>query len=371
MENRVETAFLDSRDKYLSFVTATDEKVRVAFCLARVLERMTLPPAGAPFFALDAGTGEGTVAATFLAAVHKRMPQKPVVFVGKEISVDDVCILLNYLPDRFAEHKQLVFHVTNLSYAELADPAAAGAVHVKRALRGTTSHEFGMQLMTMAPFVKEHWALDVRAGRMTPRRKVILTLYRRDQTEFMTPLLIPPARFELIIASQAFRLRRAPESVAQGVVAPLLRLLGSGGRMGLVYSSGRDFSREVLRRLYPEVDPYRFAAPGTLLVAARQLPELAGVRTRVGALRYGFINLYVGRSAFSLGNVMSLWKAVTYVGQLSDAETAAAPLDARMEAELTAMLAGREDLFFENNVILFSRPQSSTIEPAEGRSVLK
>ena len=351
--NRARREFFDSRDKYLSFVHATDEKIRIAFYLARELSRMGPPASGRPFYMLDAGTGEGTVMATFLTALHKRMPKTPIVVTGKEISIDDICILLSYLPDRFAEHKTLVVRLTNMTYADLSNPKVT-CRHIKKEIRGDTSHDFGLQLMNMADLIKKHWALDVRDGRLIPREKVMLTLYRRDQRDKLGALP-PPRSYDFVIAAQPFRLRRAPAEVAKGVVAPLLRLMSDGGRMVLVYASGHDFSRPLLRLLYPEVRPYIYAAPQKLLTALKKLPESTGVRTREDMMHYGFINLYAERREFTLGNIMTLWKAVCYVGQISDAETGATPFNKQVEQKISGHLAGAGDMLFANNVIVFSR----------------
>ena len=359
MDKTTQTAFFDSRDKYLSFVQATDEKVRIAFYLARVLQRWRAPKAAQPFYILDAGTGEGTVLATFLTAVHKRMPDTPVVALGKEISIDDICILLSYLSDRFAEHKRLVVHLTNLSYSELAAPGKVRYTRVCKAINGKTSHDFGLQLMNMADFVKKHWQLDTdKHGRLIPRQKIVLTLYRKDQPQ-LKPLFartrLLPRTYDFMIAAQPFRLRREPAQVARKVIAPLLSLLAVGGRMTLVYSSGRDFTQPLLRALYPAVQPYANGAPARLLAELERLPVFATVRARLDTLRYGFINLYLGRRYFSLGNILSLWKVVTYVGQISEAEENTSPFEAVMERKMRARLAKIKDLSFTNNVIVFSK----------------
>lgn len=356
--HKVRSEFFDSRDKYLSFVHTTDEKVRIAFYLARQLRGVRPPPVSQAFYLLDAGTGEGTILATFLTALHDKMPQTPLVVTGKEISLDDICILLGYLPDRFAEHKPLVVHLTNMTYRELAHTPAAEVKHIRKGLSGGNAHAFGLQLMNMTELVKQHWALEVQDGKVRPRQKVILTLYRRDQRTALRPFLMSrqlAPHYDFIIAAQPFRLRRAPAQVAAGVVAPLLRLLGSGGRMVLVYASGRDFTKPLLRLLYPALQPYRHAAPHKLLAAVRKLPAAAGVAHRVETLRYRLINLYLGRREFSLGNILSLWKVVTYVGQISDAEATDSPLSRTMEKKMGAHLARAKDLSFCNNVIVFRK----------------
>ena len=351
--------FFDSRDKYLSFVRATDEKIKIAFYLAR---RIGKPNPAAPYYILDAGAGEGTVISTFLTALHKKIPKTPVVVCAKEISIDDICILLSYLPDRFAEHKTLVFHITNLTYREMQNPGEVRFLHVKKELRGEVSHDFGLQLMNMAGVIKKHWALEESGGALRPRKKVALTLYRKDQKTALAAALGGaaarpklPRRFDFIIASQPFRLRRPPAETAAFVLAPLVNMLKEGGRMILIYASGRDFSRPLLRFLYPQIAPYQNAAPGTLLRALKKIPGCAAVAARASSLRYGFINLYLGRKNFSLGNIYSLWSAVAYVGQISDSEQQRAGAD--IPQKMRQKLARVKNMTFSNHVIHFSAPR--------------
>ena len=98
--------FFDSRDKYLSFVNSTNEKSKIAFYLFERIEKISTR---SPIFnVLDAGTGEGTIISTFLSGLHKYLPNKPIFVVGKEISIDDINVLLSFLGDRFAEHLSLI-----------------------------------------------------------------------------------------------------------------------------------------------------------------------------------------------------------------------------------------------------------------------
>ncbi|MGI9306555.1 MAG: hypothetical protein ACR2P5_04545, partial [Gammaproteobacteria bacterium] len=324
------------------------------------------PPPDAPYYVLDAGAGEGTVISTFLTALHKKIPRAPVAVAAKEISIDDICILLGYLPDRFAEHKLLAFHITNLSYREMAAPEKAKFLHVKKELRGDTSHDFGLQLMNMAGFVKKHWALEAAeaGGVLRPRRKIVLSIYRKDQKTALAKILPPhapplPREFDFVIASHPMRLRRPPAETAALVVAPLLQMVRAGGKMILSYASGRDFSRALLRFLYPKTTPYQYAAPGFLLRALTKIPSCAAVAraARVSSFRYGFINLYLGRKNFSLGNILSLWKAVAYVGQISETEQRAAgglDLPRRMREKLAAV----KDMSFANYAVHFRKPRA-------------
>ena len=60
-----------------------------------------------------------------MRATHKLFPTVPLFVVAKEISLEDVRLGLEKLPDRLFEHPATVFVVTNLNYARGAAADAA------------------------------------------------------------------------------------------------------------------------------------------------------------------------------------------------------------------------------------------------------
>src|ERR1700744_4921312 len=108
--------FYDNRQKYLAFVTTCNEKSAIAH---RATHEVTLlrptPPAVRIF---DAGMGDGTVITRVMRATHWLFSTIPQFVVAKEISLEDVRLGLEKLPDRLFEHPSTVFVVTNLNYAE-------------------------------------------------------------------------------------------------------------------------------------------------------------------------------------------------------------------------------------------------------------
>ena len=97
------------------------------------------PPALRVF---DAGCGDGTVLARVMRSMHTRFPHMPFYIAGKELSVEDVRLTLDKVPDRLFEHPATVFVLTNMYYAEApwltpASPAAAaGMIWHEVPLRG-------------------------------------------------------------------------------------------------------------------------------------------------------------------------------------------------------------------------------------------
>src|SRR5205814_9335082 len=76
-----------------------------------------------------AGVCDGTVLARVMRSMHARFPHMPFYIAGKELSLEDVRLTLEKVPDRLFEHPATVFVLTNMHYAEApwltpASPAA-------------------------------------------------------------------------------------------------------------------------------------------------------------------------------------------------------------------------------------------------------
>ena len=148
--------FFDNRQKYLLFVNTCSEKWvvanRVALELANIHPR---PPAVRVF---DAGMGDGTVLTRVMRAMHHKYPNMPFYISGKEISLEDIRLTLEKMPDRFFEHPSTVLVLTNMYYSEapwltVKSAAAAGSlVWNEVALTGNTSHDFEEQITGLAGF---------------------------------------------------------------------------------------------------------------------------------------------------------------------------------------------------------------------------
>ena len=62
--------------------------------------------------------GDGSLLMSVMRQCHQKMPHIPMLISTKEISLEDVRLGLEKLPDRFVEHKNMVFVISNLNYVE-------------------------------------------------------------------------------------------------------------------------------------------------------------------------------------------------------------------------------------------------------------
>src|SRR5258708_544094 len=258
--------FFENRQKYLLFVHTCSEKrviaERVALELASIHPR---PPALRVF---DAGVGDGTVLARVLRSMHGRFPHMPFYIAGKELSLEDVRLTLEKVPDRLFEHPATVFMLTNMYYAEApwlapASPAAAASmIWHEVALRGASSGEFEAQIAELGPFLEQNWRANVspRSGMPVYERPVAIVLYREDH-RFLLDSIIPragrsEANFDLIIASQPYRAKSSVNFRAKRIIAPLARALRAGGRLIGIHSHGQDPGIEIIQAVWPGENPF-------------------------------------------------------------------------------------------------------------------
>ena len=271
--------FFDNREKYLLFVTTCSEKWAIGQRIGAEFEALRPEPPALRVF--DAGTGDGTVMASALRQLHGHFPTMPFLVVGKEISLEDVRLTLEKLPDRFSEHPQTVVALTNLSYREApwlrpADADARSRVNWREfALEGHTAHEFDRQIADLRPVLADWW--KVRTSRATGNpvyvEPSVIVLYRSDHRFTLDAVIprpdTPVGGYDLVIAAQPFRARHTAEHKVRLVLEPLAASLATGGRMITIQSTGQDPGMEIIRRVWPGEEPFQTPGTGDRAGAAR------------------------------------------------------------------------------------------------------
>jgi SAM-dependent methyltransferase len=366
--------FYDNRQKYLMFVNTCSEKWEVAERVERELDKLTPAPPAVRFF--DAGMGDGTVLARVLRAMHRRFPRTPLYVAGKEISLEDVRLTLDKMPDRFFEHPELVLAITNISYAEAPwlvpnkPDARARMVWKTIPLRGETSADFEKQILDLQPFLAEHWKTRTAPnGSMVPETPTTLVFYR-ESCAFMLDAVIPRqdsprADFDLALASQPFRLRASTEFKAKRVLAPLARALRPGGRLLGIHSAGNDPALEIVQRVWPGEDPFT-ASRRDLLDATREaLGAEAGsfrfepLHNSEALFRYEMHTLpdEIDRESESIGTstLLAAWNAATYVAQIDDDRLANAMSNSAYLDATRAVLRKNGELWFNDESYIIAR----------------
>lgn len=336
--------FYDNRQKYLMFVNTCSEKRVVADRVAAELANVHPTPPALRVF--DAGIGDGTVLSRMMRSMHQRFETLPFYVVGKEISLEDIRLALEKLPDRFYEHPATVVVFTNLYYSEAPNLKPHSARAAKRLvwqevpLRGRTSAEYEQQINGLESFLSRYWRADIsrKTGNPIYEHPVVLVLYPETHKFLLSQIIPKPddiaADFDLVLASQPYRARASASFKARKVIAPLVRALAPGGRLIGVHSAGDDPAMEIVQNVWPGEQPFTSTRHDILretraeLGSQARLHRFNAMSDRRSRFRYHMYTLpnEIDSKSTSIGTstLLAAWNNATYVAQIEDDKLASA-----------------------------------------------
>jgi len=364
--------FFDNRQKYLLFVNTCSEKWvvanRVSLELANIHPR---PPAVRIF---DAGVGDGSVLTRVMRSMHDKFPHMPFYIAGKEISLEDMRLTLQKMADRFFEHPATVLVLTNMNYADApwlavkSVSAASSMVWNEVALTGTTSHGFEEQIMGLEGWLADAWKAGVspKSGNPVYERPAVLVIYRADHKFLLDPIIPRPggtqASYDLVIASQPFRLRSSLDFKAKRVLAPLAKALGPGGRLIAIHSHGNDPGMEIVKKVWPDDHPFIHDRHALLKATKAELGPLGrdlnfnAYADNRSLFRYDMHTL-PNEISQSIGTstLFAAWNAAVYVAQIEDERLEKVITDSKYLEATSEVLQKYGALWFYDESFVISR----------------
>jgi SAM-dependent methyltransferase len=364
--------FYDNRQKYLAFVNTCNEKSVIATRAAQELSRLQPRPPALRIF--DAGMGDATVLSRLIRTVHRYFPTVPLVAVAKEISLEDVRLGLEKMPDRFYEHPHTVLVVTNMTYADAphlmpSDPEQAAELNWQEIrLTGTSAYDYDEQIEALGPLLSHGWQTkpSPKTGNPTYVRPSVLVVYRDDH-EFLLDDVIPrPGQFEdsydFILASQPWRARTGAEFKAQKILAPLARSLAPGGCLLTIQSYGRDPGLEIVQRLWPDEQPFQVDRYQLLKALRAELGaeasdfDLTAPSDEEALFRYQMHTLpsEIG-DRIGTSTLFAAWNAAIYVNQIEDERLDPVVHDGSYIDSTQAVLQKHGGLWFNDEAFVVRR----------------
>ena len=364
--------FYDNRQKYLQFVTTCNEKWKTAQRVFDELEHITPTPPALRIF--DAGMGDGTLLSHVMRATHRRFPTVPLYVVGKEISLEDIRLSLEKLPDRFVEHPASVVVFTNMLYREapwlsVTEASKQEALNwMDVPLAGDTAAEFGEQLRGLDDRLVDGW--QVRASEKTGNplyvKPSVLVLYREDHGFAVDGLKPRPesarADFDLVLVAQPWRASMPAEFKVKRVLEPMVRSLAPGGRAVVAQSSGNDPGLELIRRIWSDADPFQVNRHELIGTLKQQLGEDVGqfrfhaISDSESILSYQMHTLPDEiQSNIGTSTLFAAWNAAVYVAQIEDERLEEAMRKADYLEATGEVLRKYGGLWFNDEVFVVSR----------------
>ena len=361
--------FYDSRQKYLLFVTTTNEKNKIADSIYPYIKK--LKPNSPAVKIFDAGLGDGSLLMNVIRQHHQEFPEIPLLVSGKEISMEDVRLCLEKLSDRFVEHKRMVFVVSNLHYSEAASLTSSNFKKQKKInwdvlkLKGNSSLEFNSQLRNINNKLAKNWKVErhPKSGNPTYKEPSVLIIYREDQ-EFILKNVIPTKtnpknEFDLIIASQPYRSRINVSKKVEYVIDPMIKALKSKGRLLIVHACGKDPGSEIINKIWPDENSFPSLAKEIIIYLKKNLSKkklndleiqpVKKIKYRLRALPNEISD------GISTSIVFSGWNAATYVNQINDIEILEAEKNNSYEQVTRSVIKKYKGLWFSNELLVIKK----------------
>ena len=364
--------FYDNRQKYLAFVNTCNEKSAIARRVALELAHVRVTPPALRVF--DAGMGDATVLSRVMRAAHRMQPNVPLLAVAKEISLEDVRLGLEKMPDRFCEHPATVLVITNLNYSEAPrlmprDARLAAALNWQEVrLTGDSAHEYAQQIEDLMPTLQHGWQTEtsVHSGNPVYVRPSVLVVYREDHKFLLDGVIPKPGcvfeSYDLIVASQPWRARMSAAFKSSRVLAPLARSLAPGGRLMAIQSAGGDPALEIVRKLWPGEDPFKVNRHALLAALKSELGRdardyaLTALADEKAIFRYEMHTLPSEISdRIGTSTLFAAWNAAIYVNQIEDERLEPVVTSGEYLRATHEVLQEQGGLWFNDEVFVVSR----------------
>jgi hypothetical protein len=367
--------FYDNRQKYLAFVNTCNEKAAITRRVTQELKQLQPSPPCLRVF--DAGMGDATVLCGVMRSAHRLFPTVPLLAVAKEISLEDVRLGLDKMPDRFQEHPATVIVVTNLNYSEAPrlmprDANIAAALNWQEVrLTGNSAYDYAEQIEGLHQMLTEGWQTTPSpvTGNPKYRRPSVLVLYREDHKFLLDGVIPKPGRvfesYDFILASQPWRARMSASFKASKVLAPLVRSLAPGGRLLAVQSAGHDPAMEIVQKIWPGEDPFRVDRHALLAALKAELGRdvrdyvLSALPEDKAMLRYEMHTMPSEISdRIGTSTLFAAWNAAIYVNQIEDERLESVLTDGKYLDATQEVLRKHGGLWFNDETFTVSRRKS-------------
>ena len=361
--------FFDNRQKYLLFVTTTNEKNIIADNIHPYIKKVQPTKPALKIF--DAGMGDGSLLMNVMRQSHQEHPYIPLLVSTKEISMEDVRLGLEKLPDRFVEHKNTVFIISNLHYAEAADLQSKNITKQKKInwkyvkLKGNSSIDFAKQLRSLNSYLEKNWQIERAAKTGNPTYKIpsVLVIYRDDQ-EFVLNDVIPTKskssnKFDLIIASQPYRSRISAEKKVKYVINPMIKALAPNGKLIVVHASGKDPTNQIIKKIWPKENPYPALANEITKylksnLAKDNLKKLKFLEKKIIRCKLRALPNEI-QGGISTSVIFSAWNVAIYVNQIDDFKVFEAEKSQKYQKIVAKIINLNKGLYFNNEMFVITK----------------
>ena len=316
--------------------------------------------------------GDGSLLMSVMRQCHQKMPNVPLLVSTKEISMEDVRLGLEKLPDRFVEHKNTVFVISNLNYVESTNLRSNNRFKQKKMnwkvvkLTGNSSLDFSSQLRKLnREFLAKKWQVErnPKTGNPTYKEPSVIVIYRKDQ-EFVLRDVIPTKNngktyYDIIIASQPYRSRVTAEKKVKFVIEPMIKSLEKNGKLIVVHACGGDPANKIVKQVWPRENPFPSLYPQIIKYIKSNMDKniLKEIKfhksKKFKYMLRALPNEVSGGIATSV--IFSAWNAAVYVNQITDEQIFTAEKSKNYQKVVQRIVNKNKGLYFNNELFVIQR----------------
>ena len=355
--------FFDDRLKYLSFIQNTGEKKAISEKIYSHIAGMSQNKSY--LRVLDAGTGDGTICSNIIKSFHRYHPYTSLLLTGKEVSYEDLKNTLEKMPDRFVEHPNLLVTMSNVKFSELGLVESSNKIQDKKVkkfnlvLKSDNSFDFNSQISgnLLGNFIKKNWGIEIdNKGRTSYSNPCIIRIYREDNERHLKQFIgndYKNDKYDLIVASQAYRAASSVKMKVNNVIGPLMRLLNKSGKLLVTHSCGGESVQKILKLAFKDKEAF----PNT----AKDIIEYLKANPFGENNIYKFLNPISYYFKFKKSpdqtvtelfghNVDAKWANIIYVGQIPEKDILIVESNSRLFNKVKKTINSSSQIQFKNEI---------------------
>ena len=360
--------FFDDRLKYLSFIQNTGEKKAISEKIYSHIAGLSQNKSYLRI--LDAGTGDGTIFSNIVKSFHRYHPYTSLLITGKEVSYEDLKNTLEKMPDRFVEHPNLLITMSNVKFSELGSIESSNKIKDKKVkkfnliLKSDNSFDFNSQISgtLLGNFIKKNWGIEIdNKGRTSYSSPCIIRIYREDNERHLKQFIgndYKNNKYDLIIASQAYRAASSAKVKVNNVIGPLMRLLNKSGKLIVTHSCGGESVQRILKLAFKDKEAF----PNTAKDIIEYLKDNPYGENNI----YKFLNPISYYFKFRKSpdqtvtelfghNTDAKWANILYVGQIPEKDILNIEADQRLYNKVKRAINNSGKIQFKNEIFSIVR----------------
>ena len=360
--------FFDDRLKYLSFIQNTSEKKAISSKIYPYVANMSQNKSYLRI--LDAGTGDGTIKSNVIKAFHRYHPYSSLLITGKEISYEDLKNTLEKMPDRFVEHPNLLITMTNVKFSELSLIENSSKIKNKKVreynlvLKSNNSYDFNSQITgnNLGNFIKKNWGIQIdRNSRTSYSDPCIIRIYRQDHEKHFKQFLkndYKNNKYDLIIASQAYRAASSVKAKVNNVISPLMDLLNTSGELFITHSTGGAEIQKIINLAFKDLEAFPNTAKDMIKFLKNKNDPDDGSFKYFAPMKYTFnFKKAPDQTVTELfgHNTDAKWSNILYVAQIPNKDILKVEKNTKLLNKIRKKIINSGTIRFENETFTIKR----------------